>query len=105
MTREAVFHRDAGGLATVDLDLPAVQPRPDLEPDVTDAFGDCARASDRRPGALEDREEPVARRVHLAAAEPPQFAADDRVVSADEFPPAAIAELGRDVCRADDVRE
>ena len=57
----------------------------------------------RRP--VERREEPVAGRVDLAAAEALELAPDERVVPLEQVAPAPVAELRRPLGRADDVGE
>jgi hypothetical protein len=82
-----------------------VEPRAHLEPHLADGLGDRDRTPDRRPRAVEDREEPVAGGVHLVSLEPLQLAPDDRVVPSHELAPPLVSELARDVGRADDVGE
>src|SRR6266545_150282 len=55
--------------------------------------------------AVEAREEAVAGRVELGAAEARELAADKRVVLAEQLAPARIPELRRLRRRSDDVRE
>ena len=56
-------------------------------------------------GAVERREEAVARRVHLPTTEPRELAADDLVVFLEELPPGAVAEVGSMGSRIDDIGE
>ena len=87
------------------LDLADVQAGADLDPDLPDAVGDRARASDRVRGPVEPSEEPVPCGVELPAPESLQLRADDRVVPLDEGSPAKVAQIGRDLRRPHDVRE
>jgi hypothetical protein len=87
------------------LALAAVQPRADLQAQLTDAPDDRGSAPDRARRSVEGGEEAVPRRVDLAAAEPHELAADERVVALEELQPLAIAELGRPVREAHDVGE
>jgi hypothetical protein len=54
---------------------------------------------------IERREEPVAGRVELAAAEAAELAADGRVMPLEQRTPARVAQQGCDPGRADDVGE
>jgi hypothetical protein len=76
-------HRDASYLALAQLALAGVQAGADGHPHIGQRFADGARAADRVRGAVEGREETVARRVDLAAAEADEMPAHDRVVLAE----------------------
>ena len=62
-------------------------------------------AADRTGGAIEEREETVARGVDLDTPESPQLPADDLVVRAEQRRPLRVAELAQPVRRADQVGE
>ena len=68
-------------------------------------LADGAGAADRPGRAVEGGEEAVAHRLHLAAAVQGELAPDRGVVALEQLPPAAVAELGRLLGRADDVGE
>src|SRR5207253_7966448 len=69
------------------------------------AVADRKGGAHRPRGTVEAREEPVARRIDLASAEPLQLATDSIVVRFDQFTPAAVAQRTRAFRRADDVGE
>ena len=62
--------REPGDVVRLHLDLAGVDARPDLEPELADRVADRERAADRPRRAVECREEPVAGRLDLVAAEP-----------------------------------
>jgi hypothetical protein len=57
------------------------------------------------PTPFEGGEEPVTGRVELPALEPGELAADDRVMPLKQLSPGRVAQSGRQLRRADDVRE
>ena len=87
------------------LDLAGVDAGPDLEPDAPTASTIALARADRPRRSVEHGEEAVAGRVDLAAAEARQLGSDRRVMALEQLPPAAVAELRRELRRADDVRE
>src|SRR5439155_9429264 len=87
------------------LALASVQPGPHLDPERADAIADGAGAADRARRSVKRREEAVAYRLYFATAEPPELAADERVVVGEQVAPPLVAHLGGTGGRADDVRE
>ena len=84
---------------------PGVQSGPDLEPERRHRLRDCAGAANPRCRPVERREEPVARRVDLAAAEALELTSDDRVVTLDEVAPTLVADARGGLRGLDDVGE
>src|SRR5262249_34969786 len=72
---------DASHVFAHQLALTRVQPGPDLDPERADAVADGARAADGSRRSVEGRKEAIADRLHLAPAEPHEFAADEGVVA------------------------
>src|SRR5829696_6146950 len=101
----ADVHRHAGHVAAHDLDLAGVDASANLDPQLSGAVAGLARAPDRARGPVEGGQEPVPERLYLVTLVGPQGLADDRVVRRDQLAPAAIAERGGPVRRADDVCE
>ena len=97
--------RDATDLLTGRLDLAHVHACSDLDPVALEVPLDRERALDGIRRLLEGGEEPVAGGVDLAAVEALEPGADDPMVRLDHLVPSAIAELGRQLGRPDDVRE
>jgi len=98
-------HGDASHVGAVELDLPRVQARADLDAEVADG---CYRARGAAHGPdwpVERREEAVAGGVHLSAAEPAEVRPDPRVVRVSERPPLSVAQRGGAFCRSHDVGE
>ena len=87
------------------LDLPHVEAAPDLEAELADRVPDRVGAGERAGGAVEDDEESVARRLHLAAGEPLEPAPDDGVMAVEEGVPRLVAHTRSALRRADDVGE
>src|SRR5207245_1380695 len=98
-------HGDAADLAVHDLALAGVQARADLQAEPPHDLGDRAGTADGTGGAVEAGEEAVPGHIELGAAEAEELAANQRVVSLEEVPPGAVAELRRPRGRADDVGE
>src|SRR3954447_21521770 len=82
-----------------------VQPGPDLEVERTERVTDRRRGDNRSRRPVEGGKETVASRVELATLEAGQLAAHDGVMPLQQLPPGRIAERGRALGRADDVRE
>src|SRR5262245_9269923 len=97
--------RDPAELAVDALELAGVEAGPHLEPERADRVANRGRALDRAPGPVEGREEAVARRVQLLAAEAHELAAHERVVARQQLAPRSVAELCSPFGRADDVCE
>ena len=89
----ADHHGDAAEVLAHLFALTEMDPGPDLDTELADRFGGCARAGDRRRGFAERREEPIAGGVDLAATEPLQLTSHDPVVPRRERLPAAIAQF------------
>jgi hypothetical protein len=70
-----------------------VQAGSDVDADLAELIADRGSSLDGSGRAIEDREETVARRVQLAAVIARQLTPYDRVVAADEVPPAASPSL------------
>ena len=98
-------HGDSADLGPDLLDLADVQAGPDFDAECPHGL-DCVECAGRGLGrSVEDREEPVAGRVHLAAAVAPQRRANDAVMLLDEVAPTPVTELSGKLGRTDDVRE
>src|SRR5262249_30431883 len=87
------------------LDLPRVQPRPDVDTDLPDAPDNRFTATDRARRAIERGQYAVAGRVHEMAAVSRQLVADPRVVLVEQLPPAPVAQLGGPLGGAYDIGE
>src|SRR5512133_594203 len=96
---------DAADLAVDELAFAGEEAGADLKSEFADRFGDRAGAADGACGAVEACEESVAGDVEFGAAEADKLSADQRVMTLEQFPPGAVAELGRSLRGADDVRE
>src|SRR5207342_841837 len=78
----------------LELDLTCVKPDADVEAEILHRVSDCHGASDGSGWPIEGRKEPIARRIHLAAAVPSQQSPDSLVVGDQELSPRPIAHLG-----------
>ncbi len=96
---------DPADLAVHHLALARVQAGAHVEAQVANTLGDRTGAADRARRPVETREEAVAGDVELGAAEANELAADQRVMTLEELPPRAVAELRCFRRRADDVGE
>jgi len=74
-------------------------------PSGQDCVADGAGATDRARGAIEDREEAVARTIDLPPAERLEVPAGHADIPVQELPPAAVTNRRRTLGRAHDVRE
>src|SRR5436190_10247426 len=97
--------RDAPDLVSHELDLPRVDPCPNLQPDRVDRVDDRPGATDRTGRAVEGRQEPVARGVDLHTAERAELLTEQSVVPFEQLPPRPIADGARRVGGPDDVGE
>ena len=86
---------DARDLAVHALAFAGVQPGAHLDAELAHRLDDRARAGDRPRGAVEAREEAVARGVDLDAAEAREPLTDEGVVPLEELAPRPVAQLGR----------
>jgi hypothetical protein len=98
-------HRDAADLVSHQLALAGVDARPDLDPELANAFPDRPRCADGTRRPVQGREKAVAGRVDLAATEAVELAPDARMMLADDLAPAPVAELRRARRGIDDVGE
>jgi hypothetical protein len=78
---------------------------PDVDAQRAHARGDLGRAPDGARRAVEGRDEAVAGRVHLPAAEPFELRPDQTVVRGEELQPFLVSHPGGQFGRPDDVRE
>src|SRR6266481_2851677 len=81
-------------LEAMDAALHEAQARADLEAERAHRLADGQRTAHRACGTVEGREEAVARRVNLPAAEAAQLQAYGGVVPLEQVAPGAVAELG-----------
>ena len=88
-----------------EVDLAGVQAGSNVDADRAEELVDRLCASDRAGGTVEGREESVTGRLHLSSFEPVERSADEPVVLGEELSPSGVSDLGRAVCRADDVGE
>ena len=99
------MHRDAAHVPADELHLADVDAGADAEPlfasDALDRL--CAVECARRP--IEGREHPVARRGHLAAAEPVELTPDRLEVVDEELAPGRVPHPGGGRCGVDEIRE
>src|SRR5215207_1581679 len=86
--------RDPGEVLAVALDLPGVEPRAHGEAEAPQPAADRRGAADPAARALEGRQEAVAGRVDLVAAEALELVAHEAMVGVEQVPPAAVAQLG-----------
>ncbi len=98
-------HCNSAHLGTDLLYLTDMEAGTDLKAQRLHALDRLQRALGGRGWGIEDGKEPVARGVHLATAVALQRSPDQLVVLLNELTPAAIAQLGGHLGRADDVRE
>lgn len=101
----ARVHGVTADLAAHDLGLAEVEPRPDLEAELTDPLGHLDRTADRVGGPGERGEEPVTRRVEHTAVVALERPTDEPVVRSDEGSPPLVAHPARDLGGRDDVGE
>src|SRR5207249_3125910 len=87
------------------LDLPRVEPGPDLDALGTEKGGDLRGAPDRPRRSVERCEDAVAGSVDLDTSVLFELCANDRVVPLEQLEPAPVAKLRGQPGRADDVRE
>src|SRR5262249_26311529 len=104
-SRADVHGYAAGLLSDRALDLPRVDARPHLEPQLAEHVPNRDTAADRPCRPVEQREEAVARRVDLLAAETHQLTPDRRMMSLEERAPGRVAELTGLDRRPDEVGE
>src|SRR5439155_4859158 len=83
---------DAADSNAQDLDLAGVDARADVQLQALELGHDRERAANGAAGAVEGREEAVARVIHFLAAEAVELSADDLVVLAEEGSPAQVSE-------------
>ena len=96
---------EARYLSVGDFALASVEARTKLEPVFSGSGEDGPRALDRPRGTVERREETVAGRVDLLAAETGELSPDGSTVLREQLAPAAISQPGSLLGRADDVGE
>ena len=86
---------DPTDVVVADLDLPRVDRRTDLEPDVAQRVGECERATERPGRGVERRQDPVAGGLHEPATEALNLPAGDLVVSIQQATPPLVSDRGR----------
>ena len=101
----ADVHSDAAKLLADDLALSGMKARPHVDTDETRPIADGLRAAHGARRPIECGEEPITRRVELAAAESGQLTTRDSVVGTEHVTPLAVTERGGSLGRTDDVRE
>jgi len=90
----ADVHGDAAHVVAPQLALAGVQAGADIEAERAQRPADGQRTAHRACGTVEGREEAVARRVNLPAAEAAQLLAYGGVVPLEQVAPGAVAEPG-----------
>src|SRR6266446_4491040 len=101
----ADVHGDAAHVVAPQLALAGVQAGADLEAERAHRLADGQRTAHRACGTVEGREEAVARRVNLPAAEAAQLLAYGGVVPLEQIAPGAVAEPRGVLRGAHDVGE
>src|SRR5438876_66557 len=101
----ADVHGDTAHVVAPQLALAGVQAGADLEAEWAHRLADGQRTAYRACGTVEGREEAVARRVNLPAAEAAQLLAYGGVVPLEQIAPGAVAEPGGMLRGAHDVGE
>jgi hypothetical protein len=96
-------YRDPGDLAVVQLALAGVKTGAHPEADRLDRIASGGRRLDRPSRPVEGGEEPVAGGVELEAADSAQLTPDEGVVARQRVASGCVAEVGRELGRADDV--
>src|SRR5437870_2731549 len=96
---------DAAHPISDQLDLTGVHARPYLHPDPAHRLNDGFGAEDRPSRAIEGRQEPISRRIHLSAPKAGQLSANQDMVPLEEVLPAPVAEPAGAFGRVNDVRE
>src|SRR6266536_6113102 len=81
---------DAADVVTAQLDLAGVEPATYMDADGADRVADGTGAAHRPSGAVEGRQEPVAGRGDLSAAEAFEFGAGETVVGGQQLRPSAV---------------
>src|SRR5262245_30658334 len=81
----ADVYRDAAELVTHDLALAGMEPGPDFQTQTPHGAHDRTRAPNRAGGTVKSRQEAVARRIDLPAAELRKVLADDTVMTIEEI--------------------
>ena len=97
------MHSDAADVIAADFALAGVQPGPHLDAKRLHRVADRHRTADRSLGAVEHREEAVARCVHFAASKAGELRADDGVVRVEQRTPVTVADLCGPARRVHDV--
>src|SRR5919198_3481431 len=82
---------DPAGLVAVELALARMDPGAHLEAELADGTPHRAGTADRARGAVEAREDAVARGVDLLSSEACDLASDDDVVTLEEVAPREVA--------------
>ncbi len=96
---------DPADVLAHDFHLADVDTGPDLQAVTVRRVSNRRRAAQRLPGAVEGRQQPVTRRLHLAPAVSLELGSRGDEVLGEEPPPPGIAELGRLCGRADEIGE
>jgi hypothetical protein len=97
--------RKARALPVRHSTVPGVNADPHLQPERTHRVDDAQTGCNCRNGFRENREEPVAARVHLLATKARDLGPYRSVVSFEQFCPGRVAESDRPLCRADNIGE
>ena len=82
-----------------------MEPKSDLNSEVSRRFADCYRATDRSCGAIKSREEPVPCPVDLNAIEESQLTASERLIPLKEISPGLISQHRGPLRGPHDVKE
>ena len=85
--------RDSRQLPLVQFAFADVNTDPRVEAEAVESFDDRLTRADRARGAVERREEAIASRVALLAAEPAQLPSHERMVLCEQVAPGSVTEL------------
>src|SRR5262249_49894094 len=96
-------HCHSGDVPVLELALTRVQSGAHIDAERLDAVANRAGALNGTGRAVEGREEPAAKRLHLRAAEALELASCDLVVARSKLAPPPVTEIRGAPCRVDDV--